>query len=400
MKKRLFAVLCAAALMLGLLLQAGAAKGDWDENVIFLAINDSPMPLTDSTMPIRIGGTIYVPYTVFDANQNGGVRLGVFNGGMDKVKNTLTLYNSEPKNLTFDLKTGISYDYLPDGERQTPTAVIRNGQIYVSASSTCTYFEIKCVQSNITFENNKSYTYIRIRTAEKGSAMEDAAFKSSAMNSFLMKLQDYYWSVMGQTSDPGGVTPSPAVSPEVTPEGGQDRRGVQVYLALRCDTGASGAAMLDSLERSGGGALLLFPVDSLARQDDLIRRAVGEGHMIGLITAETSAERARDELERGNGLLAHIARTSTRVVLAEDPEVAGALKADGWLCWQDNITALPGERGSAAVYAALDLQLKARERTARITLDDSETSSTVLSRLLRTLREDQYDLRLAVETEF
>ena len=132
MKKKIPAALCAAILLLGLVLQAAAAGEDWDANVIFLGLNDSPMPLNDSTMPIRVGGTIYVPYTTFVANQNGGIKLGVFDGGQNKTQNTLTLFNSDAKNLTFDLRTGVSYDYYPNGERKTPTAIIRNGQIYVS----------------------------------------------------------------------------------------------------------------------------------------------------------------------------------------------------------------------------------------------------------------------------
>ena len=80
-------------------------------------------------MPINVGGTIYVPYFHFDANQNGGIQFGIYNGGQDRVRNTLTLYNSEPRNLTFDLRTGISYDYYLDGVQQDPTAIIRGGQI-------------------------------------------------------------------------------------------------------------------------------------------------------------------------------------------------------------------------------------------------------------------------------
>lgn len=49
-------------------------------------LNDSVVPLSDSTMPINVGGTIYLPYFMLDANQNGGIRLGIINGGQDKVK--------------------------------------------------------------------------------------------------------------------------------------------------------------------------------------------------------------------------------------------------------------------------------------------------------------------------
>ena len=80
MRKRLLAALCAAVL-LAVLVQGAAAGEAWDDNVIFLALNDSPVPLSDSTMPINVGGTIYLPYFMLDANQNGGIRLGIINGG-------------------------------------------------------------------------------------------------------------------------------------------------------------------------------------------------------------------------------------------------------------------------------------------------------------------------------
>ena len=394
MVRRLLPALLAGALLLALALQAGAAQGEsWDANVIFLALNDSPVPLSDSSMPINVGGTIYVPYSHFDANQNGGVQFGVYNGGQDRVRNTLTLYNSEPKNLTFDLRTGVSYDYYLDGERQAPTAIIRSGQIYVSASSTCRYFGLRYTYSNIAF-GDKSYPFVRIWN--DAAALSDAQFINAANTSYLIQLQNYYRTAMGQGSEGGSAQESPAPS-----QGGEsDRRGVRVYLAVRCTTGEAGEAILDALRVNGYGALLLFPAEELARQDELVRRAVGEGHMVGLILSGSSLSAAREELEEAQALLAHIARTSTRVVLAEDPAVAAALGREGWLCWEEDLTALPGERSASSVYASLERSLEARQSWARIDLDDSQTSYDVLIRLLRKLQEDRYNVRLAVETTF
>ena len=122
--------------------------------------------------------------------------------------------------------------------------------------------------------------------------------------------------------------------------------------------------------------------------------------MIGLMTSAGSLGAAQAELEEAQDLLSHIARTSTRIVLAEDPAVASALAGEGWLCWEDQISALPDGRSSASLYASLARSLEARESWARITLDDSETSYEVLSRLVRTLQEDRYNVQLAVESTF
>ena len=92
--------------------------------------------------------------------------------------------------------------------------------------------------------------------------------------------------------------------------------------------------------------------------------------------------------------------TSTRIVLAEDPAVAAGLAAEGWLCWETDIDAVPGQEGSGAIYRQLLRQLESREWQAWILLDDSARSADVLERLLPTLRADGYNVRLAVESEF
>ncbi|MEQ2616088.1 hypothetical protein AAAT94_02765, partial [Intestinimonas aquisgranensis] len=223
----------------------------------------------------------------------------------------------------------------------------------------------------------------------------------SASTTYLIQLQNYYRSVTGQGGDNSSATVSPAPSvPSQPTDSGQDRRGVRVYLAVRSDTGESGSEMLDRLRDYGWGCLLLVPADQVAQRDDLIRQAVGEGHMVGLITDAENLEKAQRELEKANEVLSHVALTNTRIVLAEDPAVAQALAAEGWLCWDDDIDGVPGERSSSTVYYQIERRLEERESQASITLDDSSTSASVLSRLLDTLREDGYSVRLAVESEF
>ena len=127
---------------------------------------------------------------------------------------------------------------------------------------------------------------------------------------------------------------------------------------------------------------------------------MGDGHRIGLITNAGDLNQAQRELEEANEVLAHVALTSTRIVLAQDPAVAKGLEDAGWLCWDEDIDGVPGERSSSAVYYQISSRLEDRESLARITLDDSAVSASVLSRLLVTLREDGYSVRLAVESEF
>lgn len=392
--RRLLVLLWAVVLVLGLMLQTGASAEEWDNNIIFSALNDTPLPLNDATMPIRVGGSIYIPHTQLIS---GGVRLGIFDGGQSKANNTLTLYSAD-KNLTFDLKTGLSYDYYPDGARQTPIAVIRNGQIYVSAWATASYFGLTYTQDNIVF-GTKYYPYIRV--SNENAVLSQGQFKDSVHTSYLVQLQNYYRTVVpptgGETTSP---TPSPAPSTVVPGPGTEDGQVVGVYLALRCDTGEATGEILDVLKAEGRAALLLFPAASLTGQDDLIRRAVGEGHVLGLLTAATDPDLAREELAEGQQALGHIVRTSTAIVLAEDEAVSKALSQDGWLCWVGNLSGLPQGRESGSIYNSLSRTLQDWEHPARITLDDSRTSSAVLSRLLQLLRQERFYYRTAVETEF
>ena len=80
--------------------------------------------------------------------------------------------------------------------------------------------------------------------------------------------------------------------------------------------------------------------------------------------------------------------------------MAAGLAAEGWLCWETDIDAVPGQEGSGAIYRQLLRQLESREWQAWILLDDSARSADVLERLLPTLRADGYNVRLAVESEF
>ena len=72
-KHRFLSYVLAAALFLGLSAPIPASAA----SLYFIGLNDNVPPMTAGDMPFWSGGTLYVPYTVFDANLNGsGVNLG------------------------------------------------------------------------------------------------------------------------------------------------------------------------------------------------------------------------------------------------------------------------------------------------------------------------------------
>ena len=343
MKKRLTAALCAALLLLGLLLPLAGAS--WDDKVIFTAVNYTVMPLTADAMPELVGGTVYVPYTVFDASLNGGVDVGLFNGGQKRGNgvNTYTIY-SRNKNLTFDLNTGLVWDYIDAGtvQENIPRAIIRNGKVYLPAASVCKYFGL----GTYYVQNDDTLGYPLFRIKNENEGLDDKTFVSSARAVLLDRLKTFYNSQVSQSAEPSQDLPVPPVSSLPAESGGQDRSGVRTYLAVRCDTGEAGDAVLDALKSEGRSALLLFDPERMKGQDELIRRAVGEGHAVGLLVPGDSLEAAQAAIEEGNRLLERMALTRSRIVLVEEDtaEVTVRLQELGWGCWRSNLNGIPGGR--------------------------------------------------------
>ena len=88
-KRRVLPLILAAVLFLSLArpMPASAAA------LYFTGINDSVALLTSDTMPCWSGGALYVPYTVFNANQNGiSISLGL-STNYNRTGQTVTIFN-------------------------------------------------------------------------------------------------------------------------------------------------------------------------------------------------------------------------------------------------------------------------------------------------------------------
>lgn len=395
--KRWLLSLVSALLLVALIVGLVPVHGAWDDNLIFIALGDQPMALSADNMPIIVSNTVYVPYTLFDSNQNGGVNMGVYYGGMNQQLNTITFYDKSSNNLVLDLNTGLSYDYYPDGEVQRPRAIIRNGRIYISASSFCNYFGDYLHY----FYTTTKYDYPLVRIYGNQAQLSDQDFMNSANPSALFNiLSTYYASLNPQVTPTPTPTPTPTYVVPPTPAlpvpddtTQEDPLPILVtYLAIRCDGQGDTQGILDVLEGSGYSATLFFSPAQLVQEDDLIRRALAQGHIVGLIA---DGEEALDQLAYGNDLLSHIAYTSTRIALPEDGSgLSGTLTDADWLCWQ---TTLDG-RGLSS--SNLTTTLAARTSPQWILLDNSDAGQYSLSRLLSTLNDERYHYRVAVESAY
>lgn len=390
-KKCLLSLVCAAAIVLGITLSgAQAAEG----KINILALNDQVItPISSTNMPIQVGGTYYLPYTVFDPNVVD-VDLGVKYSLRDNV---LTLYTKQSL-LKYDLNAGTCEDR--DGSTGYTRAIVRGSMIYVSMPSVCSYFGIQSYQEATIYGQ-----VIRLTTAS--AVLSDRDFMDSALSTSIADAYKKYWraqeSLSPSPSPSHSVSPSPSTSPPASPSpsptstGNDDKQYVTVALAFRHTDGTGLADILDTLAQYNLSALFFLPPDAIGDNAALIRRMVGAGHSVGLSVAGGPASDATQLLTEGNRLLELAAHMNTRTVLVENgnDDTIAALEADGWSVWEGNVS-LP-ESSSVSYCASSVLRSADSKRSlAHITLDDDTRSAQVLDIILPALREDGYTFRLAV----
>lgn len=378
---------CAAVLLLGALIPLGATAAAGDE-VVFMVVDERFMPLSADTMPVRRGGTYYVPYTLFDY-ATCGVNLGVRIAAQPS-RNRVTLFNKSVS-LTFDADSQTIRDNIT-GELCPYTTFVRNGIIYVPAYFTASQFGLGFAQLSTDYGD-----VLRIKSP--AVILSDQRFLEAAENTLSTRRAAYLASLAPSPTPAATATPTPTPTPSRTPSTG-DRSGVDTYLAFLHTEGGDPEAILDSLDGSGLYGVFLFRPEDLAGCADAVRRIVGSGHAIGLwVTAEDAAG-AEEQLAEGNRLLEEIARTRTRIAYTESGTLAEALSAENWVCWEGNVNGVPGEGGSSyGLYLDVVQAAGRRQSLARITMDDSETSAGALPLALWQLQADGYDLRRPLETE-
>ena len=129
-----------------------------------------------------------------------------------------------------------------------------------------------------------------------------------------------------------------------------------------------------------------------------MRRVVGSGHAVGLLTQGEDAVTSRQQLQQGNRLLALTARTAATAVFAPE-EQRQELEKDNWVCWRDtqNGSVRTSERAASYVQRMVNALGDGR-RTVYLTLDDSAATARVITALLERLEEDGYTILAPLET--
>ena len=378
-------LLCAMALLLGLLVVPSSAA----EDLFFLSLNDTLAPQSTQTTPIQQGGWIYVPANAFSSAVTG-VNFGIYYG-LTNNNDTLVFYNLSGKTMTFDLINGTATAL--GGETPVPGKVVRqNGLYYVPAYAICRYFGL-----SYSFYSTEYGPLLRIKD---GNAMlSDSLFMSSAASIMRSRVNSYNQSQSpnggGSSSTGGGTitipsgpdTPETSVDPNtpITPEIPEDSAPAptfSLYMGVRADGETDITATLDALSSVGTGGVIFFPADQAAQCADQIRQAAGRGHKVGLIPAGDTAEERLESVENGSRQLAAILRQETWFVLGQDQGLSDA----GYLCWSPSLS-FSTVSDATQTYNTLVNAGKDRQSALRV-LIDVQSASGALAGVLSQLKED------------
>ena len=314
-KKIISCVLCAALLLTFLPAPAHA--------VTLTAINDSILPLDESTMPARLGGETYVPYSVFTTL---GVSASENDGVLDLSANGETLSFSTAEGYVYDQNLN-SYS--------TP-AYEMNGTVYVPVKLCCAKFGF--TYSSLTLQGENV-----LRVAD-GSAQSDSAFiaaHNTNTNPAPAKPVD------NDTIEIPKVEEKPAKKP------------VRVYLAYYGAPNENTAAVLDNLHDAGRQAAFFLPTDTSKWDDDLVRRIAAEGHTVAFLLQADSKTDGADmlaDLAAANERLTLLTGVAARIAANQSGSDAlteaqrSVLIGAGYRLWDAGLDSGDAEKNAAEAY--------------------------------------------------
>lgn len=304
--KKLLPGLLALALLLTLLPSAMAAG-----SLCFVAVNDTiPLSLPASDAPYYSGGTLYLPYTAFNANP-GGV---IVSNNVDQ--NTFVLFTRTSR-LVYDLTAGTVTD--ESGAESPVSVVYRGGLLYIPASAAA-HFGYSV--SILTAQGGETI----IRFTNGTQVYDDSLFVEKAAN-----LIDY---LNQQQSDPPAQD-SPDQQPwqGVETQDPPEQEPAEVYLAFA--GAAASQETLELLDQYGIHAAFFLTEAQLQEDRSLARAIYAQGHTVGLASDGTGD--VTEQLTAANEVLDEALFFKT--VLALAPQ--GAYADAGWRLVAD--TGVPDE---------------------------------------------------------
>ena len=264
MKKRVLAVVLAAALVLCVLPGTRAA-----ELICFVGVNDSvPYKLPASEAPYYSGGILYIPYTAFNAAPNGVV----ISNNVDQ--NTLVLFTRNSR-LVYDLEAGTVTD--EDDNVSKVTINYRGGVMFLPAVQAASHFGLSV--SLLTSETGCPV----LRFTNGQQVYDNTTFveKAESLISYILE-HEAKQEAEGSQEQEEGIK---------NPEEEQEELGpATVYLAFAGD--AVSLATLEYLKAVEVQAAFFLTAEQLTNEKDLVRKIYAAGHTIGVTCEPGSADPA------------------------------------------------------------------------------------------------------------
>ena len=217
--RNLLCLLLALVLCVGLCAAAGA-----DSSLFFVAVNDT-IPLTLTVSPVYSGGTLYVPYQVFDAQPCG------VTPSYNQTKQTYVLL-SRNKQMLFDLAAGTVSD--ESGSVSTANVLYRNGILYLPLVFCASHFGLKTTM----LESAGGYQVLRFTNGSE--VYDDSLFIEKAENLIAYRVQQYTDSA-NQPQDRPQDHPNDSQQP-AGDDPAAEKQPATVYLAFTDSSAMRGAA--------------------------------------------------------------------------------------------------------------------------------------------------------------
>lgn len=279
-----------------------------ESELFFVAVNDT-IPLTLSVFPTYSGGTLYVPYQVFDSQPCG------VTPSYNQVKQTYVLL-SRGRQMLFDLAAGTVSD--ESGSVSTANVLYRGGILYLPLTFCASHFDLKTTM----LESAGGYQVLRFTNGSE--VYDDSLFIEKAENLITYRVQQYTDSAN-----------QPQDRPQDHPNGGQQAAGddpaaekqpATVYLAFTdSSTMRSAAAALAEYDLQGS---FFLTADEIRSDPALVFELLAAGHAIG-VTAEADAPDPAEALREANDALAGLLCQKTLLALLP----TGTEAPEGYSCF-------------------------------------------------------------------
>ncbi len=386
--------------------------------ITLTAVNDTLLPLSDSTMPTRLGGELYVPYDVFSrigvaTSNEGGVLQMLFDGEL----------------LNFSTSEGYVYDQHQNS--YASPAYDRNDTVYVPVKLCCGKFGLGYSTISVSGE-----TVLRITDS---TAQSDSAFTTANAENIESAINAYNGytdpseppvepSVPSAPSIPSAPSPPSYPSPpepvdapppatvtqpenntssneqatpqeQTTPpepvpppvEEAPSQKPSRVYLAFYGAPNENTNAILDALWDSERRATFFLPADDTDSWDeDTVRRIAAEGHTPALLLnpdGEYTSRVLTEQAAEANARLAFLTGLNARIVSCEDGirkltlSQRNSLAKAGYRLWDYTLDAGDDGQSAEMVYATTAQHFASTSGTVVLGLHHSESTAEAVNEL-------------------